>query len=79
MSYGSYLSKLILLAYSYLIVVSDDELEAPSVAVAVPGVHIKRTIMVDKVALNLPVVMTKRNNAKMVQVSHLSLLSKSVS
>ena len=54
--------------------VSDDELEAPSVAVAVPGVHIKRTIMVDKVALNLPVVMTKRNNAKMVQVSHLGLL-----
>ena len=74
MSYGSYLSKLILLTYSYLIVVSDDELEAPSVAVAVPGVHIKRTIMVDKVALNLPVVMTKRNNAKMVQVSHLGLL-----
>ena len=30
-------------------------------------------IMVEKVALNLPVVMTKRNNAKIIQVTYLFL------
>ena len=65
-----------------ILVVSDDDHEmevepkverAESSNIMVDKVSEKaeyNNIMVDKVALNLPVVMTKRNNAKIAQVNN---------